>query len=182
MDKLERENENLKRLIPPATPSSPTPNNKPVSAIDSIDWDKELFADPKGTIAKAISIAKEEATRELRTEYKKDQGTTKFWDTFYRAHPDLRDDHDLVELTLNSNIAALANIPVEDAYNKLAELTRERIIRYAGGAARRTKARAEGGGSTPAAPTPTPPPQPAHPSSLSSIIRARREKRRAGAV
>lgn len=183
MDRLERENQDLRRLIPPAEPKTPAPTNQPVSAIDAVDWDKELFASPKDAIRKAVQIAKDETTQALRAEYQRDNGTRNFWDKFYAKHPDLRDDHDLVEVTLNSNLPDLANIRVEDAYDKLAELTRDRILRYVGGAARHMrKAQAEGGGGTPATPRPTPEPDKGNVESLSSYIRDRRMKRKAGAA
>lgn len=183
MERLERENADLKRLIPPATaPRTPAPNEPPASAFDQVDWDKELFASPKAALRKAVEIAKEETTRELRAEYQRDNGTRQFWDRFYSKHPDLRDDHDLVEVTLNSNLSTLSNIRVEDAYDKLAELTRERIIRYAGGARRGRKAVAEGGGGTPTPPTPPVKTDDTKVASLSSYLRDRRSKRRAGAA
>lgn len=182
MDRLERENADLKRLIPPASPRPPPgPPHPPNSEdeFDQVDWDKELFANPKEALRKAVNIASTQTEKKLRTEYQRDNGTKEFWNKFYRKHPDLQDDHDLVEVTLNSNLADLANIRVEDAYDKLAELTRERILRYAGGAARtRPKARAEGGGGTPVSQTPSPP-APPKVSSISDFLRTRRQNRRA---
>lgn len=182
MERIERENADLRRLIPPAEPKTTPSSLQHTSALDAIDWDKELFASPKDAIKKAISIAKEETARELRAEYQRDRGTTQFWDRFYDKHPDLKQDHDLVEITLNSNLSSLANIRVDDAYDKLAELTRDRILRYAGGAAKtRPKARAEGGGATPTQPAPQSQPK-AEVTSLSDLLRSRRERRRAGAA
>lgn len=180
LDRLERENQDLRRLIPPPTPKGPVdPASDP---IDEVDWDKELFADPKATIRKAINMATERTEKKLRAEYQRDTGTKAFWDKFYGMHPDLRQDHDLVEITLNSNIADLANIRVEDAYTRLADLTRQRILRYAGGAARtKPKARAEGAGAVPSTP-PAPKDEPKKVTSLTDLIRSRRQNRRAGAA
>lgn len=183
LDRLERDNADLRRLIPPASPaSSPSPSQ--ASNPEDIDWDKELFANPKEALKKHGDMVAKKVTEQLRAEYQKDRGTQQFWDRFYEKHPDLRQDHDLVEVTLNSNIGDLANIRVEDAYQKLADLTRERILRYAGGAARkRPKAQVEGGSGTPAAPSPPAPPKGDEGIvSLSDMIRARRERRRAGAA
>lgn len=182
LDRMSQELAETKRLIPPAAPRQPDPTNAPRSAVDDVDWDKELFADPKGAIKKAISIARQETAQELRAEYQRDRGTTQFWDKFYALHPDLRQDHDLVEVTLNSNLSTLANIRVEDAYTKLAELTRERILRYAGGERRKPKARVEGGTGTPATPAPAPVREANEPTSMSDFIRARRMRRRASAA
>lgn len=185
LDRLERENESMRRLIPPAAPKPPpVPNPAAQDDFDSVDWDRELFANPKEALRKAVKIATDTTTKQLRSEYQRDKGTREFWDKFYGKHPDLRDDHDLVEVTLNSNLADLANIPVEDVYGKLAELTRQRILRYAGGAARKTtpKARAEGAGGTPVTPAPAAPAPRSEVTSISAFIRERRQRRRAGAA
>jgi hypothetical protein len=114
---------------------------------------------------------------DLTRDYQKEQGTKVFWDKFYDKNKDLKQDQDLVETTLKSNLNDLANIPVEDAMKKLADLTRDRIMRYAGGKPKGggKKAVAEGS-SPPSAPRATP--EPDAPSSLSDIIKARARKRR----
>jgi len=145
MDRLERENADLKRLIPPPQARDPAPPPPP----GADDYEKELFANPNATVQKIIDKAVEKATSTLRTEYQRETGTQKFWNKFYQLHPDLQQDSDLVEITLNSNLSTLSSMRIEDAYGKLAELTRDRIIRYAGGKARTPKARVEGGAPTP---------------------------------
>ena len=177
LDALTRENEQLKRQIPPATPKPITPDEEPV-----IDWDKELFADPKGTLKKFGDHIEKKVEKKLRAEYQQDRGTTQFWDSFYAENPEIKrqHDHDLVELTLNSNLSTLANMPVDQARAKLAELTRERILRYAGGAARTRNKRpqTESGAGQPSARKPAKEPQEANVTSIGGIIRARSERRR----
>lgn len=179
MADIKRENAELRRMIPPAQPKvtvSGEPEPEP-------DWDKMLFADPKGALKLHGERVAKQVTQDLRAEYQRDRGTTEFWNRFYGAHPDLRQDSDLVEIVLNSNLSSLANIPVEDAYMKLAELTRDRILRYAGGAAkRRPKAQAEGAGGI-RTPAPTPEPESTNVTSLSDVLRGNRNRRRkAGAA
>lgn len=184
MDRLERENQDLRRMIPPAAPK-PTPAlTEQGDEFDAVDWDKELFANPKDALKKAMTMTAVSVEKKLRAEYQRDRGTSQFWDKFYAKHPDLRDDHDLVEVTLNSNLPDLANIRVDDAYTRLAELTRERILRYTGGAVRKNpKARAEGGsGGPPVGGAPAPKQDEVKVTSLSQFVRSRREKRRAGAA
>lgn len=181
MADLKRQNDELRRQIPPAQPKQVVtpPDDDPEP-----DWDKLLFADPKQALRLHGERVAKQVSKELTAQYQKDRGTSEFWNRFYAANPDLRVDSDLVETTLNSNLHNLANIPVEDAYGRLAELTRERILRYAGGAAkeRRPKARAEGAGRGP--PTPPPPPAPdTTVTRLSDVLRTRRQgRRKAGAA
>lgn len=178
---LKRQNEELRRNIPPIQPkSAATPEEDPEP-----DWDKLLFADPKQALKLHGERVAKQVSTSLRAEYQKDRGTTEFWNRFYAANPELRQDSDLVEIVLNSNLPNLANIPVEDAYTRLAELTRERILRYAGGAAkeRRPKARAEGAGGSRPSPPSAPPAPDTTVTRLSDVLRTRRQSRRkAGAA
>lgn len=179
---VKRRNEELERRLPPAQPkqqATPPPEDDPEP-----DYEKLLFADPKQALKLHGERIAKQVTKELTAQYQKDRGTSEFWNRFYAANPDLRTDSDLVEVTLNSNLADLANIRVEDAYVRLAELTRERILRYAGGAAkeRRPKARAEGAGRGPS-PPPAPPPSDTTVTRLSDVLRTRRQgRRKAGAA
>lgn len=165
----------LRRQIPPPQPK-PTPE---APKGDETDWDSLMFSNPKQAVALIKKQAKEETQAELRAEYNREQGTQKFWNSFYAKHKEFnRDqDHDLIELTLNSNLPNLANIPVTEALDKLADLTRDRILRYAGGKPRSKKAVVEGA----EPPTPRGPPRATdkRPASLSDVIAKRKDVRRA---
>lgn len=165
----------LRRTIPPVEAKKPADPE-----LKKTNWNDLLFTDPEKAVAQIKAEAVKEAEDKMTASYQKDQGTKKFWDGFYDTNKDLKDDHDLVELTLNSNLSALANIPVADAMKKLADLTRERMLRYSGGVKPRgKKAFAEGSG-TPSRKAA----EEEHPdvTSLSEIIRARRLRRRASAA
>ena len=174
VEALRRDNEALKKQIPPAQPK---PAGDPPK---DTDWNNLLFTDPKEAVKQIKKEAREEITRELRGEYTRNESQRAFWRKFYTKNKDLRQDHDLVELTLNGNLGELANIPVETAMERLGDLTRQRILRYTGKAAsnRGNKARVEGSGA------PTPPRQTEEdnePVRLSDIIKARRAKRASAA-
>lgn len=164
----------IRRQIPPASPK-PTPE---APKGDETDWDNLMFSDPKKAVALIKKQAKEETQAELRAEYQREQGTTKFWNSFYAKHQEFKRDldHDLIELTLNSNLQSLANIPVTEALDKLADLTRDRILRYAGGKPKGKKAVVEGA----EPPTPRGPPKAPdkRPASLSDVIAKRKDARR----
>src|SRR5262245_59048394 len=114
----------LRRTQPPATPKPPAP------PTEEEDWDNLLFTKPKEAVAKIVKKAEQEISTRLEARYQRDQNTQKFWTAFDKAYPDLVGDRDLVELTLNANLAQVANIPVEQAMEKIADLTRTRIRRY----------------------------------------------------
>ena len=159
----------LRRTIPPIEPKpAPVPEQGP-------DYKNLLFTDP----AEAVRLIKAEAVKEARdamtAAYMKDQGTRKFWDGFYDKHKDLKDDHDLVELVLNSSLSSLANIPVAQAMEKLADLTRDRILRYSGGVKQKGKKTFSEGNSPPRARGE--PSAEAEVTSLGDIIKARRQRR-----
>ena len=162
----------LRRQIPPVQPKTPAPGR----VEQKTDWGSLMFQDPD----KAAQLLKEQAKNEIREEmtstYQRDQGQRQFWQEFYEAHPDLKEDRDLVTTTLNGNLSDLANIPVEQAMERLAELTRNRILRYRNKPTQR--ARAEGAN----APSPKPrEPEPKVPT-LGDVIKARRAGRRVSAA
>jgi len=152
----------VRRQAPPPRETTP-PEEDDVAQL--------LFNDPKAAVAKIRQQVGQEIEGRLTQRYTQDQNNIKFWAAFDEAYPDLKGDRDLVELTMNANLSTLANIPVEDAMEKIAELTRGRISRY-------TKSRPQGRrpfaeGASP----PMPPRQQGEeekPPSLSDIVRRRR--------
>jgi hypothetical protein len=176
VEALKADNEQLRKQMPPAQPK---PVATPPAGKTKTAWSSLLFSNPDDAVEKIKAEAKAEALEEIRGEYTKDQNAKKFWADFYRKNKDLEDDHDLVELTLNSNLNKLANVPVERAMKELADLTRERIIRYAGGVKGKTrKTLVEGDRGPPSRPAPKPEAQ-VH--SLSEVIRNRRKSRASAA-
>jgi hypothetical protein len=171
---LKADLEDLRRRIPPA---SPAPAPAPKTEDDEPDWDKLLYDDPKAAMRLHGERVAAKVKQELTATYQREKGQETFWKNFYDKNKDLKNDHDLVEVTLKGNLNDLANIPVEKAMEKLADLTRDRILRYAGGKPKggSKKAVAEGA-AAPSAPKATP--EPNAPSSLSDIIKARARKRR----
>jgi hypothetical protein len=168
-----KEMDALRRTIPPVTPKEPK-EEKPKTSYKDL-----IFTDPDAAVDLIKKEAVAEAEGKLRGQYERDQGTQKFWTGFYEKHKDLKDDKDLVELTLNSNLPSLANIPVDDAMKKLADLTRERIIRYSGGTRPKGKKAVAEGNSPPSERRPAA--IGAEVTSLGDVIRARRRKRASAA-
>lgn len=173
MAALRRENEQLRRSVPPAQPA------KPVEPDAEVDWDKLLYENPKEAFRLHGEVVKNQVKAELTAQYQRDQGAQSFWRDFYVKHPDLREDHDLVQQTLESNFVDISPLPVSQALEKLALLTRERIVRYSGRAKSPTKrVVVEGSG------RPLPVAAPSRDNeitSLSDLIRANSRRRRGAA-
>jgi hypothetical protein len=139
------------------------------------DWEELLFTDPKQAVSLLKKTIREEITSEVTSAYKKDQGERDFWGSFYKEHDDLKDDDDLVKATLTKHLSELADLPVKKASERLAELTRERIMRYTGQNPKGGK-KAVTEGAAPPSPGKKEP-EKAKVVTLSDIIRARRAKR-----
>ena len=174
LDANEAELQHLRRATPPPQIKTPTPP----AAEEEIDWDQELFTSPKKALAKYGELIEKKVTDKLEGRYQRDRSTQVFWDQFYDKHPDLKADHDLVDLTLKSNLAEMGSMPVEKAMDRLADLTRDRILRYAGGAKpRNPKAKVEGAGA-PSGLKPSSKAQDDKILSITDIIRRNKDKRR----
>ena len=165
----------LQRNLAAMEKTKPAPAPEPEEDEDETDWDKLVFENPKD----AVRLIKEQTRKEIETrikrDYDADQKKRTFWSDFYQKNPDLKDDKDLVELTMNQNLAELGDLPVEQASERIAELTRERIVRYAGG--RRTTKKVEVEGSSRETGR-EPEPDDNNIVTLSDLIRRRKEKRR----
>lgn len=182
LDEQAEEMAELRRRTPPPTPKDPAPTPTPETQDE---FERRLYANPKAVLQAFGEEIEERVTKKLTSEYQRDRATQRFWDQFYEKHPDLKADHDLVDITLQSHLGEMGSMPVDKAIDRVADLTRERILRYAGGAAkaRSPRARAEGG-SNPAAPAPTKPKSDddVRILSITDIIKERKEKRRRAAI
>ena len=155
----------IRRQTPP--PREPqAPPKEPLGQL--------LFTEPEKALTRLRQEVGQEIEEKLTRRYNQDQNTQRFWTDFDTKYPDLQSDRDLVEMTMNSNMGTLANIPVEKAMEKLAELTRDRISRYTKARPQGRRPFAEGAG----------PPMPQRqqqqeeaPPSLSDIVRRRRAAR-----
>lgn len=143
---------------------------------EEIDWDKAFLEDANRAMADFKKSIIEEVRAEVVSEYSTDQNQREFWNQFYHDNPDLKEDRDLVEMTMQSNLADLAEMPASEAAVKIAELTRERILRYSSKKPKgQSRTFAEGGGGQ-KAPT-EPKEEENNVTTLSDVIKQRRQKR-----
>lgn len=159
-------------------PPAKRAEEKPVPPVEP-DWEELLYKNPKEYARLMRESIRSEITTDLRNEYQSATSEDKFWSQFYKLNADLEQDDDLVRATLQRNLKDLENLPVETAAKKLADLTRDRILRYAGGGKQPTgkKVVVEGQNS----PKPKPEKQEQNKVvTLSELIRNRKSKRAAG--
>jgi hypothetical protein len=172
IETLQRDNENLRRAIPPSVQPQPEPEPEE----DDVDWDTLIYENPKEALRIHGERVAKSVEQNLTRKYQQDKNEQRFWDKFYAKHKDLTDDRDIVELVLSKNLSTLANKPSDEAMDELADLTRRRIMRYSDNPRPRKGSRAvvEGGH----APTHKATPKQAEQiTTLSSLIKARRAKR-----
>jgi len=170
--RLRNDMDNLRRSVPPVQP-----RNDPVPPNEEPDWETFLFENPRGALEEFGRRVEERVTTRLTRQYQQDQGTTRFWQDFYREHGDLQPDHDLVQMTLNANLGDLSNMPIPQAMSKLADLTRQRIMRYS---KKSTGRKATVEGNDPPQPRRVPQEEPTKIVTLGDMLKARRTQRRKG--
>ncbi len=170
--RLKAENEVLRRNHNP-----PPKADEP----EDVDWDDLLFTNPKEALRLHGEQIRKQVTSELRGEYQRDQGTEKFWKDFYDTHKDLKGDKKMVDFVLSDHMSELADLPVEKAMSRLADLTRDLIMGYQKrtGPGKRNRATVEGN-SIPS--TTVVPKREPRPTTLSDILKARKIARRKGAT
>ena len=179
---LEAQIEALKGQIPPPRRAEPAIVEEK-DPFDEVDWDQELFQNPKAALKKAVQMGAERAARavetKLRGEYQQDRNQTRFWDRFYAANPDLEKDDDLVRATLSANMGKLGGMAIPDAVEQLGALTRQRIAGYVDRATkgRAKKATVEGAGTSLPNSRVQQQQRQEPPQTLSQIMKVRRAKR-----
>lgn len=182
LEETQRQLRRIEKSIPPNNAGQQQEQQKKKDPMDEVDFEKMLFQDPQKALKIHADMIRNQVKDEMTQMYQREQGTQKFWNDFYQQHPDLKDDRDLVEMTLNANLNDLIDEPVPQAIDKLADLTRQKILRYSGKGqnkdsekkSSRKKAQVEGAANR------TPPPAPQEddgPSTLSDLIRSRQKVR-----
>lgn len=154
----------------------PEPEPEPNSTPDQDEEMAELmYTDPKEYTRRLTESIRED----LKTEYSQDQQQRQFWSDFYSKHEDLNRsrDHAIVLAVMEQNMSALKGMDQEAASDKLAELTREKILAIASSfGAKSPKTKSETLESGPG-PTPAPEPEPEpNVHSLSQSIKERRKR------
>ena len=171
----------LRRLVEERLPQQP---EAPVTEQPQDVWENVLFEDP----AKAKAMLMDDVRKLVADERDaviqqttQERARQQFWTQFYANNDDLKGNEDIVEAIFAKNLAALQNLSPLDAADKIAELSRGRILKLMNSTpATSNKPQVE-----PASPPTTPPaaPEPASGSkSLTDSVKARRRSRRQAAA
>jgi hypothetical protein len=101
-------------------------------AGDDIDYDKELYTDPRKVFSKFRDEIADEIRTELRQEYTADTVIKGFWNDFYAGNKDMKGKELLVTAVFNRDYKDIGDIPIPKAIEKLAENVREEALRISG--------------------------------------------------
>jgi hypothetical protein len=96
----------------------------------SVDFNELLFRDPNEALRIHGEQVAKQVSEKLYAEFRAFDGRREFWRGFYEKFPDLKNAKDLADLTLKSNLGSLGSLPVDQAMDKLAGLTRGRLQSY----------------------------------------------------
>lgn len=105
-----------KQIESQVQPRQPDPNE-----VLSTKW----FEAP----TEAAKMLEERVYQRVANEYQQREAQKSFWDGFYRKNDDLREDEFIVEAVLSKNSDELLNLTVPKAQERLAELTRQELLR-----------------------------------------------------
>lgn len=164
----------------------PAPQPKEQNVNEDDPWagiDELLFTDPKAALTKVRDMTKKELMEQYeqdRSQMTQQQVIDKFWSDFWSEHNDLnkRDDQVFVEAVFSKNHAELSKIMDHGTLsNRLAELTREELLKLAR-RAKTTRASVESGGTTPKRESKPVVDEESNVRSISDLVKERRKKRR----
>jgi len=124
-DDFQRQHEELRGLMPkrPAADSEPV-----IEPVKGPDFGNMIFDDPARFVQEFGDKIRRETVDEMKGQYSADQGMRDFWTTFYRENDDLREFDWIVQASLNRHSSDLMDLPVSQAVSKLAEMSRADIL------------------------------------------------------
>lgn len=176
-EKISQQEQMIQQLM-----DSSSEDSKP--SDDSDDFDSQFFTNPRAVIEAEIEKVKQELTQQYTQAQQAEKQAKVFWDTFYTKHNDLKDHDKLVKRILNENYNSWASLPVDEAMEKLSTSVKDELeeivskiskkmdveedggILFEGGSLTKSRSRKRKKGD-----------EEEGPSSLTDLIRARRNKR-----
>ncbi len=138
VERLRREMEDLRKSVTPPVepkkPDAPQPPNPLLVLENPEQYQREMLAYVNGVNALRDQALREEYQKAERAR-QEDAGRKENWDRqvskFYQTHQDLVGEEDLVDLVWKQHFEEIRSLPVTEGFEKVADLARERILRYA---------------------------------------------------
>ena len=154
-------------------------------AGETIDFDRELYTDPKKVFVQFRDEIKAEIQQEMTEKYNADQVMKNFWTSFYGENKDMKGKEILVDAVFQRSLKEIGDLPIDKAKEELATRVREEALKISGGTPRSTERQrtlveagsgpaTRGGGGQSRQTS-----ERVIPNSLSALIRARQTARRA---
>jgi hypothetical protein len=100
-----------------------------ITEDESEDIETLLFTDPKRALDLHAERVKKEVSSDMRDRYQAERAREMFWEDFYGEHPELVDEKDYVDFTLNKHLDGLSNLKGKKARDELAKLVKGGILK-----------------------------------------------------
>jgi len=101
-------------------------------AGDSIDFDKELYTDPKKVFSQFRDEIRAEIKQEMQQEYQADQTIRTFWREFYNENTDMKGKEMLVNAVFNASLKDIGDLPIGKAKEELGKRVRDEVFKITG--------------------------------------------------
>lgn len=101
-------------------------------AGESIDFDKELYTDPKKVFGQFRDEIKAEIQQEMTDKYNADQTMREFWSSFYTENKDMKGKEILVDAVFQRALKDIGELPIGKAKEELASRVREAALQISG--------------------------------------------------
>lgn len=135
IDDLQRQRETPRQEVreqPREQPRQETPQQRK-RAGETIDFDKELYTDPKKVFGQFRDEIKAEIQQEMTDKYNADQTMKDFWTTFYSENKDMKGKELLVDAVFQRALKDIGELPIPKAKEELASRVRTEALKISGG-------------------------------------------------
>lgn len=113
-------------------PQQQRQETKPPAGDGEIDWDKELYTDPKSAMTRFGDHIRKQVRQEMTAEYRAEQTMNKFWENFYSANPDMKGKELIVKAVFDRDLPKIGELPIPDALTALGKSVTAEVQKLGG--------------------------------------------------
>lgn len=154
--------------------------SQPEKKADAYDYETGLFTEPAVALKRLREEIKTEIKNEMTGQYNAAESKKEFWNGFYTANPELKDNKLIVDAVVQRDWNKLSVMPVADADKAIATAAKKEIMRLSGGKSKSDEGEQNNleGGSAKNPPSKSRNSEESAVTSLSDVIRNRQAARR----